>query len=145
MYHIFFNNISFIFLYCAKLRLLKIHRSSPLTICNMSLKAEISRTIQNIMHLTITRSLANNSITDLIQYHLTTFQTVKVNAMSEIVSVFLWIERLWGRHVKLLLASAPSYGKVHNVVYCYAYFCLFWHHRRQRMICEFFRRRGLVQ
>ena len=37
------------------------------------------------MHLTITtcRSLANKSITDLIQYHLTTFQTVKVSAMSE--------------------------------------------------------------
>ena len=34
------------------------------------------------MHLTITRSLANNSITDLI-YHLTTFQTVKVSVMSE--------------------------------------------------------------
>ena len=24
--------------------------------------------------------------------------------------------------MKLLLASAPSYGKVHNDVYCYAYF-----------------------
>ena len=48
----------------------------------MSLKAKISITIHNIMHLT--RSLANKSITDLIQYHLTmTFQTVKVSAMSE--------------------------------------------------------------
>ena len=35
------------------------------------------------MHLTIARSLANNSFTDLIQYHLTTFLTVKVSAMSE--------------------------------------------------------------
>ena len=35
------------------------------------------------MHLTITKSLANNSITDLIQYHLTIFQTVKVCAMSD--------------------------------------------------------------
>ena len=35
------------------------------------------------MHLTITRSLANNSITDLILYHLTTFQIIKVSAMSE--------------------------------------------------------------
>ena len=49
----------------------------------MSLKAKISITIDNIMHLTITRSLANKSITDLIQYDLTTFQTVKVSAMSE--------------------------------------------------------------
>ena len=39
--------------------------------------------MHNIMHLTLTRSLANKSITDLIQYHLTTFQTVKVSAMSE--------------------------------------------------------------
>ena len=50
----------------------------------MSLKAKISITIHNIMHLTITRSLVNKSITVLIQYHLTTFQTVKVSAMSEI-------------------------------------------------------------
>ena len=26
--------------------------------------------------------------------------------------------------MKLLLASVPSYGKVHNVVCCYAYFLL---------------------
>ena len=26
------------------------------------------------------------------------------------------------RSVMLLLASDPSYGKVHNVLYCYAYF-----------------------
>ena len=26
----------------------------------------------------------------------------------------------------------PSYGKVHNVVYCYAYFCLQWHYRRHK-------------
>ena len=31
----------------------------------MSLKVKISITIHNIMHLTITRSLANKSITDL--------------------------------------------------------------------------------
>ena len=35
VYHIFLNNISFIFLYCAKPRLLKIHRSSLLTFCNV--------------------------------------------------------------------------------------------------------------
>ena len=35
------------------------------------------------MHLTITRSLANKSITDLVQYHLTTFQTVKVSAICQ--------------------------------------------------------------
>ena len=58
------------------------HRSSLLPSI-MSLKAKISITIHSIMHLTITRSLANKSITDLIQYHLTTFQTVKVSAMSE--------------------------------------------------------------
>ena len=28
--------------------------------------------------------------------------------------------------MKLLLASAPSYGKVHNVVCCYAYFFFFF-------------------
>ena len=35
------------------------------------------------MHITITRSLANNNITDL-----TTFQTVKVSAMSEMFQYF---------------------------------------------------------
>ena len=44
--------------------------------------------------------------------------------------------------VHILLAIAPSYGKAHNIVYCYAYFCLLWHYKRQKMIWWIFRRRG---
>ena len=55
---------------------------------------------------------------------------------------------MWGgiawRPVMLLLAIAPSYGKVHNIVCCYAYFCLLWHHKRQKMIWWILRRWGLT-
>ena len=79
------------------------------------------------MHLTITRSLANNSITDLIQYHLTTFQTVKLSAICQkcfSIALNRKVVRKACARLNLLLASAPSYGKVHNVVYCYAFFFL---------------------
>ena len=32
----------------------------------------------------------------------------------------------------LLLAIAPSHGKAHNIVYCYAYFCLLWHQEEKK-------------
>ena len=82
VYHIFFNNIYFIFLYCTKPRLLKNPQIIPCAFCNVN---EGKNKHNNTQHYAPyhNRSLANKSITDLIQYHLTTFQTVKVSAMSE--------------------------------------------------------------
>ena len=64
-----FYNISFIFLYCTKPRLLKNPQIIPCAFCNV---IEGKNKHNNTQHyaLTITRSLANKSITDLIQYHL---------------------------------------------------------------------------
>ena len=84
VYHIFFYNISFIFLYCTKPRLLKNPQIIPCAFCNViEGKNKHNNTQHYAIDLTITRSLAHKSITDLIQYHLTTFQTVNVSAMSE--------------------------------------------------------------
>ena len=33
-----------------------------------------------------------------------------------------------------IVSICNRYGKVHNIVYCYAYFCLLWHYKRQKMI-----------
>ena len=38
--------------------------------------------------------------------------------------------------MKLLLASAPSYGKVHNVVCCYAYFFTFMTSQKSKDFLE---------
>ena len=43
-----------------------------------------------------------------------------------------------------IVSICTRYGKVHNIVYCYAYFCLLWHYKRQKMIWWIFRRRGLA-
>ena len=39
-----------------------------------------------------------------------------------------------------IVSICTRYGKVHNIVYCYAYFCLLWHYKRQKMIWWIFRR-----
>ena len=89
-------------------------------------------------------AVANNSITGL--HTIPHYNHSNCNSDCYVRNVYQ--ERLWGgivwRPVMLLLAIAPTYGKVHNIVYCHAYVCPLWHDKRQKMIWWILRRRGLV-
>ena len=137
VHHIFLNNISFIFLYCTKPRLLK---NPKIIICLLwcQKSKKISITIHNIMHLAITRCTC---LTKASHVFLTTF-------LFKAILKHFWhsthFYSLKGCEVVLyevcdaFVSKWPSYGKVHNVLYRYAYFCLQWHYRRSKgMICGF--------